>query len=135
MTRIYSNKMHCLSLIVLLCLIAACSSGSGASVMLAEADSGRTVELKRGDTLIIALPTSPATGFSWQVITLAEDVLKQQGDPQYKQDNAAMMGGGGISYLHFSSHQLGRDGACSRLPPAMGSRVSTCTHLRAPRCC
>jgi len=38
-----------------------------AEVQLGEADAGRTVDLARGGTLIVALPSNPTTGYGWSV--------------------------------------------------------------------
>jgi len=75
-----------------------CKSG-GATVTLREVDTGRTVELKRGDQLILELEGNPTTGFQWQVQDMDAGILKQQGDAEFKSDQQGAMGGGGL-FVH-----------------------------------
>jgi len=44
------------------------STGSGAStVTVTDQDSGKTIELARGATLVVELSSNPSTGYSWAV--------------------------------------------------------------------
>jgi len=83
-----------------------CKSG-GATVTLREVDTGRTVELKRGDQLILELEGNPTTGFQWQVQDMDAGILKQQGDAEFKSDQQGAMGGGGLFVLTFAATGTG----------------------------
>ena len=97
------NKWICLFVVALsmVAMFSACSKSSSATVSLLETDSGRTVELLRGDKLIIQMEAAPTTGYSWEAVSLDTSILKQQGDPEYKQGQPGMMGGGGTVVFTF----------------------------------
>ena len=64
---------------------AGCGSQAGAAsgpVKLTEADNGKTVTVKVGDTVQVILPGNPTTGYSWSTSLSDKDaaVLQQQGD-------------------------------------------------------
>jgi inhibitor of cysteine peptidase len=86
----------------------ACTKSDGATVNLLETDSDRTVELLRGDKLVIEVEGSPTTGYSWEVVSLDAKVLKQQGDTEYRQGQPGTMGGGGTFTLTFQAAGKGK---------------------------
>lgn len=49
------------------------------TVVVTESDDGRGVRLAPGDTLVVALPTTPGTGYAWQVTSKLKGVLAQVG--------------------------------------------------------
>jgi inhibitor of cysteine peptidase len=91
------------TLLVFALALAACGKSTGATVTLLETDSGRTVELVRGDKLIIQMEASPTTGYTWEAVSLDTSVLKQQGDPEFKEGQPGMMGGGGTLVFTFQA--------------------------------
>ena len=93
--------------LVLVSLISGCDKSGGATVTMRETQTGQTVELKRGDKLIIELEGNPTTGFSWEAASVDADVLKQQGEPEFKAE-AAKMGGGGTYTFTFAAARGGR---------------------------
>jgi inhibitor of cysteine peptidase len=104
MSRGFASLVTVLTVVVL----AGCTQSGGASVTLRETDGGRTVELKRGDTLIVELEGIPTTGFQWEVTSVNEAVLKQEGDPEYKDSEPGRMGGGGLLIFSFKALGTGR---------------------------
>jgi inhibitor of cysteine peptidase len=69
-------------------LAAGCSIG-GDTVELSQKDSGRTVEVAVGDTIVVSLESNPTTGFSWSpvqgtptggVIDLVSKTYEREGD-------------------------------------------------------
>jgi inhibitor of cysteine peptidase len=88
--------------------VVGCAQSGGASVTLRESDAGRTVELKRGDTLIVELEGMPTTGFQWEVVSADEAVIKPEGDPEYKDSQPGLIGGEGLLIFTFKALETGR---------------------------
>lgn len=93
-------------LCAIMLLVSACAGPNGASVTLRETDGGRTIELKRGDKLIVELEGNPTTGFSWTVASLESDVLKVEGQPEFSAD-PGMVGGAGTFTFTFTAARSG----------------------------
>jgi inhibitor of cysteine peptidase len=94
---------------------AGCGSQSGAAsgpVKLTEADNGKTVTVKVGDTVQVVLPGNPTTGYSWSTSLSDKDaaVLQQQGDPVYAQQStdSSLVGGGGTFTFTFKAAAPGQ---------------------------
>ncbi|MFF0607447.1 protease inhibitor I42 family protein [Nocardia tengchongensis] len=68
----------------------------------ADAD-GKDVSLAVGQGLIVTLEANPTTGYAWQVGQLDQNVVKQNGSPDYEQDSNpdGKVGVGGKSVLNF----------------------------------
>lgn len=50
---------------------------------LTEAAAGKEVLLRRGDRLVVTLPSNRTTGYSWSVAVSKPDLLSQQGQALY----------------------------------------------------
>ena len=62
----FPHTMSSLFALLAACLTASCSLfRSPEHVSLTEADSGRTLDLRVGDTLLVALRSNTTTGFAW----------------------------------------------------------------------
>ena len=84
---------HTVYIVALLLLLSACSPAMQArtvdvqlrakpaarTILVNEAHNRRSVKLAVGDTLIVALPTNPGTGYSWQVVSKSKSVLARVG--------------------------------------------------------
>ncbi|MGW4356760.1 protease inhibitor I42 family protein [Nocardia sp. NPDC004582] len=68
----------------------------------ADAD-GTTVSLAVGQGLVVTLEANPTTGFGWQPGELDQNVVKQNGSPEYEPDPNpdGKVGVGGKSVLNF----------------------------------
>ena len=88
--------------------VSACRRSSGASVTLRGTDTGRTIELKRGDKLIVELEGNPTTGFQWEAMALDTAILKQEGDPEWKTDQPGLLGSEVTCTLKFGVLRAGR---------------------------
>jgi inhibitor of cysteine peptidase len=77
-------------------------------MMLTNADNGKPVALKIGETLAITLDSNPSTGYSWQVSTMKRAILQQQGEPQYTPPAQPMPGAGGQHTFQFVAVGAGR---------------------------
>lgn len=72
--------------------------------VLTRADSGRTVDLRVGDRLLIRLDESPTTGFAWTGEG-GDDTLVQQASDFAPTSTA--FGGGGLRSFLFMAEQAG----------------------------
>jgi len=69
-----------LILVLMLGILAACRSAAPEPVTITEENAGETIELKKGDTLIIALDGNITTGFNWIPAPQDPVLLEQVGD-------------------------------------------------------
>jgi len=77
--------------------------------MLAGSDSGRRVELARGDELVVSLETNPTTGFRWEMADAGAPVLVAAGGPSFEPRGAArVVGAGGTDTWRFRAERAGQ---------------------------
>ena len=76
-------------------------------VKLTERDDGTAVEVAKGGTLAITLEGNPTTGYTWEVATSDESVLKLDGEPEFKAKSQAI-GAGGMMTLRFRAEGVGK---------------------------
>jgi inhibitor of cysteine peptidase len=77
--------------------------------VLAASDSGRKVELARGDELVVSLEANPTTGFRWEMTDAAPSVLVPAGAPSFEPRGAAgVVGAGGLSTWRFHAERAGQ---------------------------
>jgi len=50
---------------VLVLAVSACTATAGGDVTVTASESGKTMTLKQGDTLVLELEGNPSTGFQW----------------------------------------------------------------------
>jgi len=95
-----------LILLVALTVVAGCRPQQEVKVGID--DNGREVQLKKGQTLVVTLEANPTTGYSWEVAEpLDEQVLRQVGEPEFKQESEAL-GAGGVQVLRFEAVNAGQ---------------------------
>ena len=82
---------------------------AGEIMKITENDSGKTVEIKVGDDLEIALPANPTTGYVWEVSALDDTVLKLEKTDYIADDKA--IGSGGMEVIKFHALAEGRSEA------------------------
>ena len=70
--------------------------------ILNHTDSGRSLELKDGDTVTIRLPENPTTGFRWQVDQIDADIHLM--DASFEPSKESEIGSGGIREFRFLLH-------------------------------
>lgn len=73
---------------------------------LTAADDGTSVELAQGGALAIALEANPSTGYTWEVAECDENVLRLDGEPEFKAKRD-MPGAGGTMTLRFRAEGSG----------------------------
>ncbi len=91
-----------MSFFLILALFSGCGTNGNS---LTEADNGKQITLRAGDTLTVTLESNPTTGYSWQVMYLDQTVLVQDGQPEYKQASGSegLVGAGGTETFHFKA--------------------------------
>jgi len=67
--------------------VAAQSDDDTATTRLTLTDDGAAVVLDEGGTLILDLEANPTTGFTWEIDTADESVLRLAGEPAYQSDS------------------------------------------------
>ena len=93
---------------------AGCGSKANASspVRLSEADNGRTISVKAGDSIQVILGGNPTTAYSWAASLSDADkaVLQQQGDAVYAQQSTdpSIVGAGGTFTFTFKAAAAGQ---------------------------
>jgi inhibitor of cysteine peptidase len=99
----------------LLLLLSACeTTGRGAelgkrqmsTITLTRADSGKVVETRAGDTLVVRLGENPTTGYQWAIETLNADEVVLQ-NVEYLRAGGAAVGGGGERRFTFKAQRAG----------------------------
>jgi inhibitor of cysteine peptidase len=105
--------MLLLRLILLLIVSSLSACGTSATPeksarQITEADAGRQIELRTGDTLEITLPLNPTTGFQWEVSSdLDPTILRPVGEPTFKPSSSAVGSGGQVT-LRFEAVGTGQ---------------------------
>ncbi len=80
-------------------------------MMLDNNDSGSRIELSKGDEISITLESNPSTGYTWQVVEIDNQVIKQLGEPEFilpGETNHPQPGKGGVEIFRFSAVSPGR---------------------------
>jgi inhibitor of cysteine peptidase len=95
---------HILAAIAWVFVLTACGAGR---VQLREHDAGRTIDLRQGDRLEVALPGNPTTGYMWERAGGDDAVLRLAGEPAFQPDSGAL-GSGGVVTLVFEASNAGQ---------------------------
>jgi len=99
MIRTYRTPL----IILLITLLLAVGAYSARKVEIGDKDSGKMIDLKKGDLLDVVLRENPTTGYGWDVISKVEPCLKKHGGPDYKADNKMVGSGGRITFHYIAS--------------------------------
>jgi inhibitor of cysteine peptidase len=94
-------------LFLLLLSLAGCKTGAGSPLVLSEKDAGRTIDLNKGDTLVVALDGNMTTGYTWEMLPQDPAILQQVGAAEVTPDSTALGSGGKIA-LKFEAVQTGQ---------------------------
>ena len=82
------------------------TGGESRGARVDERDNGRRVELRVGDVLILTLRANYSTGYSWEVVSSGEPVLRQAGPPTFTEDSH-LAGAGGTATFEFRAEKAG----------------------------
>lgn len=93
-----------------LALLAACSQQPKKVVIQEEQQDNCPLQLQRGQSFILNLPSNPSTGFRWEVNQAASSVLRSLGPEVYTNpEDAGLVGSAGRSTWRFEAYQSGED--------------------------
>jgi inhibitor of cysteine peptidase len=76
------------------------------TITLTRTDSGKVVETRAGDTLVVRLGENPTTGYQWALETLNADEVVLQ-NVEYLRAGDAAVGGGGERRFTFKAQRAG----------------------------
>lgn len=76
-------------------------------ITLTNADNGKTLTLKTGQTITLRLAENPTTGYRWSIPVLNAQVL-QLTDDRFDPSSSGAIGGGGQRTLTFQAQQPGQ---------------------------
>jgi inhibitor of cysteine peptidase len=96
-------------LVLALLLIASCAN-QPAAISVGIELSGQTIRMQVGQQLAVTLPSNPSTGYRWEVETIDESLLLQQGEPEYQPlgiTGTPMPGEGGSETYRFEAVSRG----------------------------
>ena len=82
------------------------ATGGSAAVPLGARDDGRRLELRVGQQFTLELRANLSTGWSWQVVSSGEPVIRQLGEPSFTEDSHKAGAGGTLRY-EFRAEQAG----------------------------
>lgn len=89
-----------------LLLLASCASAPSGSVAVND-DSSCPLTLKRGQTLIVSLPSNPGSGYRWALRDVSAELLKSLGPEVYSSPKSDLIGGDGLSTWRFEAVETG----------------------------
>jgi len=89
-----------------LLMLAGCASTPPSSVALND-DAACPLSLQPGQTLILSLPSNPATGYRWNLRDVSSEQLKSLGPEVFSSPKSDMIGGDGISTWRFEAINAG----------------------------
>jgi len=96
----------CVVLVTLIGVVSLGACGPAAPIRLQQQDSGRTIEIRRGDRLEVVLEGSPILGYQWEWLQEAagdDPSLILAGEPSFKLD-----WDGGHTRFTFETQHTGR---------------------------
>jgi inhibitor of cysteine peptidase len=90
---------------VAVCLLTGCA-GQPPEITAGIDQSGQSIRMQTGQTLVVSLPSNPSTGYHWEVETIDNAILKQVGESEYQslaEGATPRAGQGGIETFHFEA--------------------------------
>lgn len=101
------RRFALVAILVLTLALAGCNHTTS-NLHLTEADNGKTVQMKVGQDLRVALASNPSTGYGWEIVEVDAQVLVQQGEPTFRDGNAeGMVGASGTETFQFKAQRTG----------------------------
>lgn len=87
-------------------VLAGCATTPPSSVALND-DADCPVTLQRGQTLIVTLPSNPASGYRWHLRDVSTEQLKSLGPEVFSSPKTDVIGGDGMSTWRFEAADAG----------------------------
>ena len=88
------------------------AKADGGAIKITDADNGKTVAVKTGDTVQVILEGNPTTGYQWTATLTDKDkaIAQQQGDAAYVQQStdSSVVGAGGTYTFTFKAVAAGQ---------------------------
>jgi len=102
------HKTRIIILLLFVTILSSCAKSTHSShpSVLTANDSGTTVSLHQGQTFSVSLWGNSSTGYTWEVVSGAEVILAQQGNPQFVPDSNAV-GSGRMSTFTINAIAIG----------------------------
>lgn len=79
----------------------------GSVVTLSDSDNGKTVELKKGATLIVQLVSNATTGYSWSALSSSSALKLIKSDYKEQQEKAPIAGSPGLQSFEWKAEASG----------------------------
>jgi inhibitor of cysteine peptidase len=108
MPRSRSPLIAALSLIVLALCSCAVAGSEEKAVTVTEKDQGHTVQVGRGDTLIVRLAAQLGTGYGWHVSKNDARILQSLGEPSLERQGEGKPGGVETQVFRFRAAASGK---------------------------
>lgn len=80
---------------------------SMSEITLSNADNGKTIQIKPGQTITLQLTENPTTGYRWSIVPFNDQLLNLT-DDRFELPNASAMGSGGQRILTFKANRAGQ---------------------------
>jgi inhibitor of cysteine peptidase len=77
------------------------------TVTVTDKEKDTKVKLGKGDTLELKLEALPSAGYSWQVVKVNEDLLKQQGKATFEKPEKKLIGAKVKQVFRFKAEKAG----------------------------
>lgn len=87
--------------VISITIITGCmQAGSREAKKVIEKDSGKTIEMRVGSSILVDLPGNPTTGYMWEVSSMDRAVLQKIGDHKFS-TNSNVIGAPGKVSMRF----------------------------------
>jgi inhibitor of cysteine peptidase len=94
-------RLSIAAVVVSAAVIAGCAQpGSREAKKLIEKDSGKLIEMRIGNSILVELPGNPTTGYTWEVSSIDPLILHKSGDSKFS-TNSNVIGSPGKMTLRF----------------------------------
>jgi inhibitor of cysteine peptidase len=103
------NSVAFVAVVALALALVGCGTAgtSSGTVKITQAEQGKTVKAKVGDTLVVSLEGNPSTGYTWVTKDLPR-FLSQEGEPAFtKTDSSGAVGAPGMVDTTFKATAAG----------------------------
>jgi inhibitor of cysteine peptidase len=77
-----------------------------AEILITQAESGRTVSARAGDTIRVELEESPTTGYRWALLSGDARIVEPEGD-SFMQPGGVAIGGSGTRVFRLAARSQG----------------------------
>ncbi len=101
------NRKIILLVLTVVALIGVPGAFASSEINLDFGDNGSTIEVNKGQILVISLESNPSTGSTWEVTELDTHILRQIGEPEF-QPGSNVPGAPGMQIFRFEAVNTGQ---------------------------